>query len=97
MSSLQSIKPPPTSSKINVIDMQTAIKCAKLLAQELGGKRLNQNTGRLTEQEWSSQFKGHQVKLDKKVDEFLITAKMNPGPTGRNALDKQAGEILQEL
>lgn len=90
-------KPPPTSSKINVIDVGSAIKCAKLLAQELGGKRLNQNSGRLTEQEWSSQFKGHQVKLDKKIDEFLMSAKLHQGPAGKNELDKQAGEILQEL
>lgn len=36
-------KPPPTSQKVNIVDMQSAIKCAKLLAQELGGKRLNVN------------------------------------------------------
>lgn len=51
----------------------------------------------MTEQEWASQFKGHSVKIDKKVDEFLMYAKLHPGPQARNELDKQASEIVQEL
>lgn len=91
-------KAPPPSSKINVIDVDTAIKATRLLAAELGAKKLKLGMpGQLSEQDWRKQFQRHQVGLEGKVDQLQQSAKLGPSSLKKNELDNVAKEIYTEL
>ena len=67
--------PIPPSSKVNVVDMGSAVKCTRLLGTELAaGKGKFGAPGRLTAEEWQKQFNGHKTNLDNKVGELLASA-----------------------
>eukprot|EP01125_Pyxidicula_operculata_P006605 TRINITY_DN227_c1_g1_i1.p1 TRINITY_DN227_c1_g1~~TRINITY_DN227_c1_g1_i1.p1 ORF type:complete len:2471 (-),score=884.91 TRINITY_DN227_c1_g1_i1:132-7544(-) len=90
--------PVPPSSRVNVVDMGSAVKCTRLLATELGaGKGRFGMPGKLTAEEWQKQFNTHKANLDGKVGDLLASAKMSPGSLNRNQLDGKAKEIANEM
>jgi len=90
--------PLPPSSRVNVVDMGSAVKCTKLLATELGQGNLKFGPpGQLSAEEWQKQFNTHKANIDKNVNEILQSAKLSPGTLTRNQLDQKAKQIALEM
>eukprot|EP01124_Arcella_intermedia_P012007 TRINITY_DN1832_c0_g1_i1.p1 TRINITY_DN1832_c0_g1~~TRINITY_DN1832_c0_g1_i1.p1 ORF type:complete len:2470 (-),score=665.52 TRINITY_DN1832_c0_g1_i1:45-7454(-) len=88
----------PPSSRVNVVDMGSAVKCTKLLATELGqGNMKFGMPGQLSAEEWQKQFNTHKGNIDKAVGEILASAKLSPGTLNRNQLDQKAKQIALDM
>jgi hypothetical protein len=87
----------PPSSKVNVVDMGSAIKCARLLAQELGGKKLFTPQTSLGPEEWGGVMKDSRQQIIGKMNDLFMQAKLKPYDLTRNDLDNRAKDITGDL
>jgi len=87
----------PPSHKVNVVDMGSAIKCCRLLSEELGAKKLNFGGLSLPPEEWQKKFNGHQDGLKNNLQDMLAQALMSPSGLKRNDLDNKAKDLATDL
>lgn len=92
------MQPGPQSSRVNVVDMGSAVKMTRLLGTELAAAKGRFGApGKLTEEEWRKQFNAHKAKIHEGVNDLIAQARMSPSSLNRNALDGKAKEIAMEM
>eukprot|EP01129_Flabellula_baltica_P008869 TRINITY_DN3549_c0_g2_i1.p1 TRINITY_DN3549_c0_g2~~TRINITY_DN3549_c0_g2_i1.p1 ORF type:complete len:2490 (-),score=653.15 TRINITY_DN3549_c0_g2_i1:73-6657(-) len=88
----------PKSHMINVVDMGSALKCTRLLSQELGSSKGRWKTNSdLSSEEWKVRVGDHFNSLSGKVNNLLGQVRANPGGITLNELDLQAKDITIDM
>jgi len=91
----------PRSNKINITDLDSAMRATQALASDLGETKANwarqAPPTTLGEEEWKKQFDTHKANIARGVAELLGQAKLGPGSLNRNNLDAKTKELAVEM
>jgi len=88
----------PRSNQVKVVDLGSAMKATKFLANELGTKKANwQNKGNLTKDQAQNQFLNDKKALAAAVNELLAAVKLDPRGLQRHDMDIRAQQLASQM
>jgi len=88
----------PRSNQVKVVDLNSAMKATKFLANELGTKKANwQNKGNLSKEQAQNQFMNDKKALAAAVNELLAAVRLDPRGIQRHDMDIRAQQLASQM